>query len=72
MSILLNLKRIVNKGTSNTLTFVIICSLVIFGGMSKIDIANKVTIFQGLKIDVTIQLDSKHCPFVIGIHSMAH
>ncbi len=77
--ILLNLERIVNKNTSNNFIFVIICSLTIFGGMSKINIANKVvyfgansvTIFQGLKISVTIQLVNKHRPFVVGIHSMA-
>jgi hypothetical protein len=48
--------------------------------MSKIDLANKVvcfgvngiTIFQGLKIGVTIQLTNKHCPFLIGNHCMAH
>jgi hypothetical protein len=48
--------------------------------MSKFDIANKVVcfgangviIFQGLEIGVTIQLVNKHCPFVVGIHSMAH
>jgi hypothetical protein len=76
--ILLNLERIVNGGTSNNLTFVIICSL--FGGMLKIDVVNKVvsfgvnsvTVFQGLKIGVTIQLVSKHYLFVVGIHYMAH
>jgi hypothetical protein len=48
--------------------------------MSKINLANKVvcfgvngiTIFQGLKISVTIQFTNKHCPFLIGIHCMAH
>ncbi len=39
MPILLNLERIVNGGTFDNLTFVIICFLVVFGGMSKIDIA---------------------------------
>jgi hypothetical protein len=74
----LNLERIVNGGTSNNLTFVIIRSL--FGGMLEIDVVNKVvsfgvnslTVFQGLKISVTIQLVSKHYLFVVGIHYMAH
>jgi hypothetical protein len=78
--ILLNLERIVNKGTFDNLTFVIIHSLVVFGGMSKIDIANKVVyfganfviVFQGLKIGVTIELVNKHYPFVVKIHSVAH
>jgi hypothetical protein len=78
--ILLNLERIVNGGTFDNLTFVIIRYCIIFGGMSKIDIANKVvyfgvdnvTIFQGLKTNVIVQLVNKHCPFVLGIHCMAH
>jgi hypothetical protein len=78
--ILLNLERIVNGGKFDNLTSVIIHSLVVFGGMSKIDIANivvyfgadDVTSFQGLKTNVIIQLVNKHCPFVLGIHCMAH
>jgi len=58
--ILLNLERIVNGGTFDNFTFIIIHSLGIFGGMSKIDIINKVVcfgadgviVFQGLKIGV--------------------
>ncbi len=80
MPILLNLERIVNGGTSNNLTFIIIHSLVVFGAMSETDITNKVVyfgangviIFQGLKIGVIVQSVSKHCPFVVGIHYMAH
>ncbi len=78
--ILLNLERIVNGGTSNNLIYVIIHSLAIFRGMLKTDIINKVvyfgvnsvTIFQGLKIGVAVQLVSKHYPFVVRIHYMAH
>jgi hypothetical protein len=74
-----NLEKIVIKGTFDNLNFVI-CSFVIFGQMSKIDIANKVVyfgangakVFQGLETGVTIQLVNKYCPFVVGIHSMAH
>jgi hypothetical protein len=48
--------------------------------MSETNIANKVvyfgangvTIFQSLKIGVIVQLVNKHCPFVVGIHYMAH
>jgi hypothetical protein len=75
VQILLNLERIVNGGTYDNLTSIIIHSLDVFG-----DIANKVvyfgvdgvTIFQGLRTSATIQLVSKHCPFVVGIHCMAH
>jgi len=73
------LEKIVNKGTFDNFTFVI-CFLVVFSGMSKIDIATKVVcfgvngviIFHGLITGVTIQLVNKHCPFVVGIHFMAH
>jgi hypothetical protein len=45
-----------------------------------VDVINKVvcfgalgvTIFQGLKIGVTIQLMNKHNPFFFSIHYMAH
>jgi hypothetical protein len=71
--ILLNLKKIVDECTYDNLTLVIIFSLVIFDGMPKANIANKVvcfevngvTVFQGLKISVTIQMDNKHCIFFV-------
>jgi len=51
-----------------------------FGGMSKISLVNKmvwfevdgVIIFQGLKTGVIVQLISKHYPFLLGFHYMAH
>jgi hypothetical protein len=60
--ILLNLEKIVDGGMFNNLTIVIIHFLVIFGGMSKTNIVNKVVcfgangviVFQGLKISVII------------------
>lgn len=78
--ILLNLEKIVDGGTSNNFINVIIRSLVVFYGMSKIYLSIKVvcfgadgvTIFQGLKIGVIVQLTNKHCPFLIWIHCMAH
>ncbi len=75
MPILLNLERIINGGTSNNFIFVIIRSPVVFSNIANKVVyfgANSVTIFQGLKIGVTIQLVSKHCLFVVGIHCMAH
>ncbi len=45
--ILLNLERIVDGGTFDNLTVVIIHSLVIFGGMLETNIANKVLCFWG-------------------------
>jgi hypothetical protein len=78
--IFLNLERIVHGGTSDNLTSIIIRSLVIFGGMLETNITNKIVcfgansviVFQSLKSDVTIQLVSKHCLFVVRIYCMAH
>jgi len=78
--ILLNLERVVDKGTSNNLTADIVRSFTNLGGLLVVDVANKVvcfgvdsvTIFQGLKIGVTIQLMNKHNPFIVSIHCMAH
>jgi len=61
--IFFNLEIIVDGGTSNNLINVIICSLVVFCGMFKIDVYNKlvcfgadgVTVFQGLKNGVIVQ-----------------
>lgn len=52
----------------------------IFWGSSRGDLISKlvfccckhVIIFQGMKAWVTMQLNKKHAPFVIGIHCMAH
>jgi hypothetical protein len=78
--IFFNLEKIVDGGTFDNLTSISICFLVVFGGMSKFDTANKVvcfgandvTIFQGLKTNVIVQLVSKHFFFVLMIHYMAH
>jgi len=75
MPILLNLERIVNGGTHDNLTSMIIRFLAVFGDISNIVVCfgvDSVTIFQGLKIGVTVQLVSKHCPFVVRIHCMTH
>jgi hypothetical protein len=54
--------------------------ITIYGGLSEGDLASRLvcfavdgmTIFQGLKTRVTVQLVDKHAPFVIGLHCMAH
>jgi len=54
--------------------------LIVFGGLLKMDIVNKVvyfgvdgvTIFQGLKTGVTVQLMAKYNLYIVGIHCMAH
>jgi hypothetical protein len=60
--ILLNLERIIHGGTFDNFVFIIIRSLVIFGGMSETDTINNffcfvvdsVIVFQSLKICATI------------------
>jgi len=60
--ILLNLQQMVDGGSFDNLTFLIMQSLTNYGGYNEINIANKlvcfgtngVTIFQGLKYGVTI------------------
>ncbi len=69
--ILFNLEKIVDGGTFDNLTNVNIRSLVVFGGMLKSNLANKVvcfrvdgvSIFQSLKTNVFVQLINKHFPF---------
>ncbi len=45
MSIILNLKIIIDEGTFDNFIVVIIHSLVIFGGILKVDIVNKIVCF---------------------------
>ncbi len=60
--ILLNLQQMVNGASSNNLTSLIVQRLINYGGYSETNITNKlvcfaidgVTIFQGLKYNVTI------------------
>jgi hypothetical protein len=76
----LDLERVVDKATFNNQTIVIVCSLIYLGGLLVVDVVNKVvcfgadsvTIFQGLKIGVTVHLMNKHSLFIVGIHYMAH
>jgi hypothetical protein len=70
-AILVNLKRVVDGTTCGNLIVVIIYSLIVFGGLLNVDIVNQVdcfgingvTMFQGLKIGVTI-----HNLYIVGIH----
>jgi hypothetical protein len=58
----LNLEKVVDRGTYNNLTIAIVCFLIDLGGLSVVDVANKVvcfgvdgvTIFQGLKTSVNV------------------
>ncbi len=78
--ILVNLERVVDGTTFGNLIVVIVYSLIVLGGLLNVDIVNKVdcygtngvTMFQGLKIGVAIQLKNKHNPYIVGIHYMPH
>jgi len=80
LSILLNLQRMIDGSIVNNLTFLIIQSLVEYGRLNEVNVARKlicfgvdeVTIFNGVKSGVTIQLMQKHVPFVSDVHYMAH
>jgi hypothetical protein len=74
----LNLENIVDVITSYKLIVVIVCFLTIFGGLIEVNILNKVvcfegndvTMFQGLKKGVIIELMVKHNPYIVNIHCM--
>jgi hypothetical protein len=69
-----------DEATFDHLTHLIVESLIMFEGLNETKVANKlvcfganrVIVFQGLKLDVTTQLMQKHVPFVSGVHCMTH
>jgi hypothetical protein len=80
VSFLLNLQWVVNGATFDNLTIAIVRFLIHLGGISRIDIVNKVVcfkanhviVFQGLKTCIIVQLMNKHNAYIVGIHCMAH
>lgn len=67
------LKRITDGSTSNNLKHEIVESFIEIGGLSWDELGNKVvSIFQGVRTGVTMQLKNKDRPFIIGIHCMSH
>jgi hypothetical protein len=64
----------------DNLASLIVQSLINYGGYNEKNITNKlvcfgtngVTIFQGLKFNVTIQLMLTHAPFVTNVHYTTH
>jgi hypothetical protein len=66
--------------TSYKLIAVIVCFFTISGGLIEVNIVNKVvcfegndvTMFQGLKKGVIIELMVKHNLYIVNIHCMAH
>jgi hypothetical protein len=71
---------LVSGGTTNNLTKVIVDSVLQFGRLLKSNLASKfisffadrVSVFQGVKNDVTTQLKEKFTPYMLGEHCVAH
>ncbi len=76
----MNLEIVVEKGTLNNVIVSFVHSFINLGGLSMVDVANKVvcfgldnvTIFQGSKTSVIVQSINKHNHFIVDIHCMAH
>jgi len=70
----------VDEATFNKLIENIVISLTRHRGMKDANLAHKlvcfgidkIIIFQGAKIGMTIQLMQKHTPYLSGVHYMAH
>jgi hypothetical protein len=77
---LISLERVVEGGGSNNITHVIIDALTGATKMERLALsktllcfgADGVSTFQGAKIGVTQQIQSKYTPFALGVHCMAH
>ena len=78
--VLLTLERVVEGGIADNLTAVIVNVARAYGGLTEQKIreglitfgADGVSTFQGAKTGVTVQLVTKHAPFMVGVHCMAH
>jgi hypothetical protein len=71
---------VVDRPTSNNLKRILVDAMVLYGGLiletmaSKLITfgADKVNVFQGVRIRVTIQLKDQNVPFMIRIHCTTH
>jgi hypothetical protein len=78
--LLIGLKKIVQAPTANHLTSIVVEALEIGAGIGVGELggcllcfgADGVTVFEGARTGVTVQLAQKHAPFSIGIQCMAH
>ncbi len=74
------MKQLVNGGTIDKFTKVIVGSVLQYGGLLEFDLASKfinfgangVLIFQGVKSGVTTQLKEKFAPYMLKVHCVAH
>jgi hypothetical protein len=72
--------KVVDKKTTDNFTSLIVWGLMDYGGLSVIDIVNKlvffgidkIIVFHSVKSGVTTQLMQKYIPFVSNVHCMTH
>ncbi len=72
--------KVVDKKTTDNFTSLIVWGLMDYGGLSVIDIVNKlvffgidkIIVFHSVKSGVTTQLMQKYIPFVRNVHCMTH
>jgi hypothetical protein len=78
--LLIGLKRIIEAPNADHLTSVVLEALQSGAGVGAGDLSSRllcfgadgVTVFQGARTGVTVQLAQKYAPFSIGVHCMAH
>lgn len=72
--------RLFDGASSSTLLSTLLETLEQYGGLVRPEIAAKlvsfgadgVSVFQGVRTGVTVQLKDNHAPFVSGMHCMSH
>jgi hypothetical protein len=72
--------RLFDGASSSTMLSTLLETLEQYGGLVRPDIAAKlvsfgadgVSVFQGVRTGVTVQLKENHAPFVFGMHCMSH
>jgi hypothetical protein len=77
---LLNVEHVLSRFGANSLTLLIMTSLMTQGGLQEEGLAsglvyfgvNGVNTFQGLKFGVIVQIQSQDIPFVANVHYMVH
>jgi hypothetical protein len=74
------LEQLVNGGTIDNFTKVIMDNVLQYGGLLKSDLASKlinfgaygISVFQGAKNGVTTKLKEKFAPYMLRVHCVAH
>ncbi len=77
--ILVSLECGFNSASANNMIQFIIKALITIGALSKKDMTRKIdsfgingVIFQGIHNGVTMQIQIKYAPHVVGVHCIAH